>query len=91
MSMPILPDVDVSDAPACPSCGVAYTDHPGLHGTCAALVAARAEISRLRDSLRRWGRWCYSPEGVGGPLFEAAVEGTPEDCFPGACRPEGVR
>jgi hypothetical protein len=35
----------------CPSCKVHYTAHLGLEGTCRKLVAAEAEIERLRQEL----------------------------------------
>ncbi len=50
--------------------------------------AERAHLQRhrgpvLRAALFRWGAWCHSPDGMGGELFEAAVDGTPPECFPG--------
>jgi len=39
-------------APTCPSCGVAYRVHLGLHGTCAQLVEARAALAASEDRLR---------------------------------------
>jgi len=33
--------------PFCPSCGVHYSDHLGLIGTCAELLAVRQELSEL--------------------------------------------
>ena len=40
---------DDSPPPCCPSCGVAYVDHLGLHGTC-------AEVLRLRATMAaEWG------------------------------------
>ena len=32
-------------APTCPACGVPYRNHPGLNGTCKALVEALAELA----------------------------------------------
>ncbi len=35
-------------APTCPACGVAYRDHKGLNGTCAALQRALAILTAIR-------------------------------------------
>lgn len=41
----------------------------------------RERAEELFEALARWGTWAHSPEGA-GELFEAAVEGTPAECFP---------
>lgn len=41
-----------------------------------------AEGAVLSGALSAWGRWCHSEDGMGGPLFDAAVEAMPADCFP---------
>lgn len=35
--------------PNCQSCGVPFSEHLGLQGTCAELVALRTKIKELRD------------------------------------------
>ena len=66
-----VPECGDDAAPACPSCGVAYRDHLGLIGTCAALRAAldRAEAAEAeRDRLR----------AVLSNLYAAAMTATDE-------------
>lgn len=46
------------------------------------------ESEHLRAALSRWGRWCHSGDGIGSDLFHDAVEGTPDDCFPGGDAPD---
>lgn len=38
--------------------------------------------AEMRAALKRWGDWCYSPEGLDGPIWEAALEGMPAWAFP---------
>lgn len=40
-----------TDEPACPSCGVPYTEHPGLTLTCNQLQLARKRITDLQDDI----------------------------------------
>lgn len=46
-----LDDLAGEDPPKCPSCEVPYIEHPGLHGTCAALLAMTKERDELRAKL----------------------------------------
>ena len=43
-----------NDAPpaCCPSCGVAYVDHLGLHGTCAEVLRLRAALAEVLGGMR---------------------------------------
>lgn len=48
-----MPETSDTPEPSCPSCGVAYTEHLGLHGTCAELARVTKQRDALRDELRR--------------------------------------
>ena len=51
----VVGDNDHGDAPKCGSCGVAWVDHIGIMGVC----AANAQLTKERDEARRescvWG------------------------------------
>jgi len=53
-----------NNTPTCPSCGMTYTDHLGLNGTCAALRDVRIERDRLQRVLAvERGDESQAPEG----------------------------
>ena len=41
-------------------------------------AALRGREAEAAEALRRWGAWCWSPEGLGEPLYDAAVDGIPD-------------
>ena len=42
-----------------------------------------ADGREMALALEAWGSWCHSPDGMGGAIFETAVEATPAEFFPG--------
>jgi uncharacterized protein (UPF0147 family) len=48
----------------CPSCGVDYTDHAGLTGTCRELRKALARIEYMREYVRRLENDQAAPSNV---------------------------
>lgn len=52
-------------------------------------AALRAREAEAAEALRRWGAWCWSPEGLGEPLYDAAVDGMPAWAFPDPEPPAG--
>ena len=52
--------------PICPACGVPYSDHLGLNGTCAELQRLRADYSKLVAGIDAVCNLMEATQGVDG-------------------------
>ncbi len=64
----------MSDDPKCPSCGVPYTDHLGLEGTCRIKNVMRYENEYLREIKKAARKLCDCNNSTDPDFLEALAE-----------------